>query len=145
MTTLPAPDPEPQADALPFWDAAAEGILRVPHCGPCDRIIWYPRGFCAECGSVDVDWIDLPGTGTVYATVVARKGQGAYRDHAPYCVAYVELDVPGDAPGPRVVTNVVDVDPTTVAIGDRVTARFDATASGHALLRFRPVPPTPPE
>ncbi len=54
-------------------------------------------------------------------------------------VAYVELDVPGFAPGPRIITNIVDCDPESVAVGQRVTAVFDDTASGHALVRFHPV------
>ncbi|MDE0803046.1 MAG: OB-fold domain-containing protein [Acidimicrobiales bacterium] len=60
-------------------------------------------------------------------------------DQVAHMVAYVELDVPGFAPGPRIITNIVDCDPESVAVGQRVTAVFDDTASGHALVRFHPV------
>lgn len=153
MSELPAPDPVVQDDARPFWEAAADGRLSVPRCDRCATVIWYPRGFCPACGSLDVTWIDLPGTGTVYSLAVPRRGQGAYRDAAPYVLAYVELDLPdptdagageasgaaiGAAAGPRIITNVVDCDPDSVRIGDRVAVVFDPTASGHALVRFRP-------
>lgn len=135
---LPAPEPYVHLDAAPYWEAAAEGRLVVPRCTACATVIWYPRGFCPSCTSFDVEWIELPGTGTVYSHAVARRGRGAYADAAPYVVAYVELDLPGGAPGPRVMTNVVDCDPGSVVVGDRVEAVFHPTERGAALVRFRP-------
>lgn len=141
---MPAPDPEIQADAAPYWDATKEHRLVLPHCTSCATFIWYPRGFCPACGSFDIAWVEAPGTGEIYSFSIPRRGQGAYRDAAPYVLAYVELDLPDDdaragrAPGPRVITNIVDVDVDQVRIGQRVTAVFHDTPSGHALLRFRP-------
>ena len=136
--TLPAPEPVVHDDARPYWEAAAEGRLLVSRCTACATVIWYPRGFCPSCGSLDVDWIELPGTGEVYSFAVARRGQAAYADAAPYVVAYVELDLPDGGPGPRVMTNIVDCDPGSVAVGDRVEAVFHPTERGVALVRFRP-------
>lgn len=135
---LPAPDPTVQDDARPFWEATAEHRLVVPRCTACSTVIWYPRGFCPVCGSLEVEWIDVPGTGTVYSLAIPRKGQGAYRDAAPYVLAYVEIDLAEGTPGPRVITNIVDTDPESVRIGDRVHVVFHDTESGHALVRFRP-------
>ena len=134
MSSLPAPAPPVTLESQPFWDAAAEGRLVLPRCDACTTVIWYPRAFCPACGSSSVGWIDAAGTGSVYSYTVVRKGQGAYRDAAPYVVAYVELDE-----GPRMMTNVVDCDPDAVAIGMRVEVTFDATDKGTALPRFRPV------
>ncbi|WP_436794179.1 Zn-ribbon domain-containing OB-fold protein [Actinospongicola halichondriae] len=139
MSELPALDPSIQDDAAPFWDAAAEHRLVVPRCRSCETVIWYPRGYCPACSSFDIDWIELAGTGSIYSFSIPRRGQGAYRESAPYVVAYVELDIPGDRPGPRIITNIVDCDPDTVTVDMRVTAVFDDTPSGHALVRFRPV------
>lgn len=142
MTTdrpaLPAPDPSVQADAAPYWEATKEHRLVLPRCSVCDLVIWYPKGFCRDCGSLDVEWIDVDGTGTVYSFSVPRRGQSAYADAAPYVLAYVELDLPDGAPGPRMITNIVDCDPGSVRIGDRVQVVFHDTADGHALPRFRP-------
>ena len=136
-TELPAPDPSVSADAQPFWDATSEHRLVLPRCTACASFIWYPRGFCPRCGSFAVDWEEVAGTGTVYSFAIPRRGQGAYRDVAPYVLAYVELDVPG-GDGPRIITNIVDCDPGELSIGDRVTVEFHDTGSGHALPRFRP-------
>jgi uncharacterized OB-fold protein len=134
MSSLPAPSPPVTLETQPFWDAAGEGRLVLPRCDMCATVIWYPRAFCPACGSSSVSWIDAAGTGYVYSCTVVRKGQGAYREAAPYVVAYVELDE-----GPRMMTNVVDCDPDAVAIGMRVEVTFDATDKGTALPRFRPV------
>lgn len=139
---LPTPEPWVHADAKPFWDATAEGRLCLPRCTGCGTVIWYPRGFCPACSSFDIEWFDAPGTGEVYSFSIPRRGQGAYRDAAPYVVAYVELDLPdgvgGDDPGPRIMTNLVECDPWSVSVGDRVRAVFHPTERGVALVRFRP-------
>lgn len=138
MTDLPALDPTIQDDAGPFWAATAEHRLVLPRCNDCATFIWYPRGFCPACSWFDIDWVEVPGTGTVYSFSIPRRGQGAYVDAAPYVVAYVELDVPGEQPGPRIVTNIVGCAPDDVAVDQRVSATFHDTASGHALVRFQP-------
>jgi uncharacterized OB-fold protein len=136
---LPAPDPSISEDAEPFWAGTSEHRLVLPRCRGCSTSIGYPRGFCPACASFDIDWVEVAGTGRIYSFSVARRGQGAYRDAAPYVLAYVELDVPG-GDGPRIITNIVDCDPDTVAICDAVEVVFHDTASGHALVRFRPAP-----
>ncbi len=141
---LPAPSPSVADDAAPFWDATAEHRLVLPRCTACSAHIWYPRGFCPECASFDIEWVEVPGTATVYSFSIPRRGQGAYRDAAPYVLAYVELDLPESAghvgePGPRIITNIVDCEPESISIGDRVTVVFHDTESGHALPRFRPL------
>jgi hypothetical protein len=139
-SALPAPDPVVERDAAPYWEATREHRLVLPRCTDCATHIWYPRGFCPACGSFAVEWVDVPGTGTVYSFSIPRRGQGAYRDAAPYVLAYVELDLPDpDRQGPRMITNVVECDPESVSIGDRVTVVFHDTESGHALPRFRPL------
>lgn len=136
---LPAPDPDVQDDAAPFWDATRQHRLVLPRCRSCATYIWYPRGFCPACSSFDVEWVEVAGTGSVYSFSIPRRGQGAYRDAAPYVLAYVELDLPDDGDGPRLITNIVGCEPESVAIGDRVVVDFHDTPSGHALPRFRPV------
>lgn len=130
---LPTPVPRPTLETAPFWEATAEGRLVLPCCDACGFVIWYPRMFCPDCGSTAVHWIEASGAGTVYSYTVTRKGQGAYRDAGPYVMAYVEL-----AEGPRVMTNIVGVDPGAVHIGQAVRVVFDDTGEGPALPRFTP-------
>ena len=131
ITPLPALAPEPGPDDAPFWEAAAEDRLVLPRCRSCGVFIWYPRSFCPECHTTDVEWVEASGRGTVYSFTVVQRGAGPWTPHAPYVVAYVELDE-----GPRVMTNVVGTDPDAVHIGDRVTAVFEP-ADSTKVLRFQ--------
>lgn len=134
MSALPAKHPPVNLETKPFWDATAEGKLLLRHCTACGFTIWYPRDLCPECRSTATEWVEASGRGTIYTFTVTRRGQGRWRDVSPYVLAYVELEE-----GPRVMTNIVDCDPATLAIGQAVEVTFDDTGEGAALYRFRPV------
>lgn len=133
MSDLPAFAPPVTPETKPFWDATAEGRLVLPRCTSCQTVIWYPRSFCPACHTEGVEWIDASGEGTVYSYTVTHKGDGPWRAVSPFVLAYVELDE-----GPRVLTNIVDCDPATVTVGQRVSLRWDPTDEGPAIPRFAP-------
>lgn len=131
---LPSPAPYQSPDNKEFWAATGEGRLLLRRCDDCQSFIWYPRPFCPACGSLRTSWAQASGLGTVYTfTVVHRSVIPGFREAAPYVVAYVEL-----AEGPRVMTNIVDVDPAAVSIGMPVSVVFADTGEGSALYRFKP-------
>ena len=134
MSELPIRPPEITSETGPFWRAAAEGRLLLLRCDSCRALVWYPRGFCPDCGGRSLSWEESSGTGSVYSFTVTRRGLGAWRDAGPYVLAYVELDE-----GPRMMTNIVDCDVDTVRIGQRVGVVFADTGEGTALPRFRPL------
>jgi uncharacterized protein len=127
----PAPDRNPETDA--FWKATAESQLLLPRCDECEAVIWYPRAFCPECGSLAISWAAASGRGTIYSFTVVHRTAGDYRDAVPYVVAYVELEE-----GPRVLTNIVGCQPETVYVGQPVRVVFDDTGAGSSLYRFEP-------
>lgn len=134
MSELPTKTPRPTPETQPFWDAAAAGRIELARCDSCGLIPWYPRSICPNCQSTSRTWQELSGTGTVYSYSVTRAGGSrAWREHLPYVVAYVQL-----AEGPIIMTNIVDCDPESVSIDMPVSAVFDATEEGAALVRFAP-------
>jgi uncharacterized protein len=134
VNELPAPEPEVSPEAQPFWDATAERRLVLQRCSACDVVVWYPRGICPGCSGSELQWFDASGHGVVYSFTINHRGTGPYQSAGSYVLAYVELEE-----GPRVLTNIVDCDVTSVRIGQRVEARFDDTGAGPALVRFAPV------
>ena len=134
--TLPAPAPSVLPEVKPFWDATAEGRLVLPKCTECGTFIWFPRPFCPACASTSVEWVQASGRGTVYSYTVNRRGvadMSAYREAGVYVLAYVELEE-----GPRIMTNIVECDPDSVRVGQKVELVFHDTGHGTALARFKP-------
>jgi uncharacterized OB-fold protein len=127
-------------ETAPFWRALADGRLVVPVCDACGHHIWYPRAWCPVCQGDAVTWTATSGRGRVYARTILHKAMGAWGDAAPFVIAYVEL-----SEGPRILTNVVTDDPSSVEIGTEVEAVYvpvDEPVEGSAathLLRFRPM------
>jgi uncharacterized OB-fold protein len=131
---LPAPAPaEITVETRPFWEGTARHALLLQRCDACGVTVWYPRSHCPDCGGRALTWREASGRGRIYSFTVVRRGQGRYRDAAPYVLAYVELDE-----GVRMLTNVVDADLDRLEIGARVEVVFHDTGEGTALPRFRP-------
>lgn len=119
MSDAPRPVPEfPEPDTAPFWEATKRHELRYQVCDDCGGVVFYPRRHCTHCMSLNLTWKTSKGEGTVYTyTVIRQIGLPAFRDRAPYAVAWIDLDE-----GFRMISNIVRVeDPTeNVRIGQRV-------------------------
>ncbi|MBT2305217.1 Zn-ribbon domain-containing OB-fold protein [Variovorax paradoxus] len=122
---LPPASPE----AVPYWDAAAEGRLLVKHCDACGRSHHYPRTLCPLCGSDRTTWQQADGRGVIYALSVTRRGTPT-----PYAMAYVQLPE-----GVTLMTNIVDCDLDALRIGDPVEVVFVPATGGQKIPMFRPL------
>ena len=132
---------DPYADDLtrPFWEAALEGRLVGSVCTTCGQVLLPPEPRCFNCQGSEFRWRDLPGTGTIYSFTVVRHPLAPHLAAVvPYVSGVIELDGTQGA-GSRMIANVVDCDPDSVAIGDRVQVRFDRISDTLALPRFAPI------
>jgi uncharacterized OB-fold protein len=122
-----------EPDTAPFWRATCEGRLCYQVCRGCGGVVFYPRRHCTRCTSLDLEWRESTGLGTVYTyTVVRQHGHEFFRRRAPYVVAFVDLDE-----GFRMLAEVVGTEPGEVRIGQRVRLDWE----DHQALRvplFRP-------
>lgn len=107
----------------PFWQAAKEQRLTAAKCGDCGTFRMPPTPFCPNCQSQKTEWPTLSGKGTVYSFAICNRSPFPGVEDFVYVPAVVELD---DAPGVRLVSNLVDVDPEQVHIGMRVTVGWNA-------------------
>jgi uncharacterized OB-fold protein len=80
-----------------------------------------------------VDWTELSGRATVFSFSVVHGFPGL----PDVTLVPVIVDLP-DAPGARLVSNVIDVDPDEVRIGMELEVLFSPIADGWALPLFRP-------
>ncbi len=130
----PAPPADPEL--APYFAAAAEGRLVVQRCEHGHTQL-YPRRHCIVCRQT-VEWVDASGFGSVYSFTVIRQSYArAFRHLLPLVVALVDLDE-----GPRIMTNLIHVDPAAVQIGMRVEVWFERVGETAALALFTPTAPS---
>lgn len=148
--TRPAADPAPRAPRAPkkaepvptpetaaYWEGAAAGELRVQRC-PDGHSVFPPRALCPECGAEDLRWVAASGRGTLHSYLVQHRPAPGWEDEVPYVVAIVQLEE-----GPRMMSNVVGVDPDPAQLPLDLPLVVDFVQRGeHALPVFRPAPTT---
>ena len=137
MTTevLP-PIPLPNELTSAFWDGAANGQLVMQSCNACGHLQHPPEPVCASCLSFDLGSGAVSGKGSVYSFCIATQAFHPYfADKLPFVIAVVELD---EQPGLKMITNIVDTDPDSVRVGDRVEVAFRPLAEGFILPVFVP-------
>jgi uncharacterized OB-fold protein len=135
MTGFLGPLPVPGPDDAPYWQGLERGMLLIQRCAACGTVRHPPRPRCGNCASAAHNWTAASGSGTVYSfTIVRRAPHPDLVESVPYVVALIELEE-----GPRMVSNVVGMDPDLVTIGQRVQVRFDRVRPDTVLPRFSPV------
>jgi len=133
-TALPSEQIRITTDPItePFWQAAKEGRLVAPRCAACGHFRLPPTPYCPECQSRDVEWVELSGRAEVYSFAVVHGFPGL----PDITLVPVVVDLP-DAPGARLVSNVIDIDPADVTIGMQLSVDFHPIADGWQLPVFR--------
>jgi uncharacterized protein len=137
----PVPIKDPYADELvqPFWDNALQAKLSAAKCQHCGTCHLPPQPYCFSCLCREYEWIELPGTGTIYTfTVIRHPLRPQLADAVPYVSAIIELDGTQGA-GARLQANIIDCDPDKIRIGDKVEVVFERVSDTLAVPRFRPM------
>jgi len=133
MTWEPRPLPNITPETESYWEEAAAERLLVAECEDCGLQFMYPRARCPDCFG-ETFLAEVEPTGKVYSYSVVERLEGWPESKIPVIVAYIELDA-----GPRLVTNVVDVDPENISVGTCVNAKFiPSEAEDIAVPVFRP-------
>lgn len=139
MTSANAGKPLPQITDLtrPFWTAAKNGKLVLQKCGKCSTFNFFPKPWCIECGSRDLNWTDAKPFGTVYSFTVSRSvamNFPGWEAELPVLMCLIDLD-----DGVRLYGQVKGCKPEDMKIGMRVEAFFEDISAEAGIPRFRPV------
>lgn len=137
MSLFPTDMPLPAItdDTRPFWDGCRRRVLLVQRCTRCAAFRHPPSPVCWQCRSFDHEWVASSGRGTLFSyAVVHRAFLRSLADRVPYTVAVVALD---DAPGVRLVSNVLDAAPETLAVGLPLEVVFEDVSTDVTVPRFR--------
>jgi len=117
------PIPNKGTHTKPFWEGAQAGKLMLPRCQDCNRVHWYPRHICPNCHSMNLEWIEGSGEGTVHTFAVQHLVFGKWAEEAPFVTAYIDLKE-----GDRMLTVLRGVDPNKpeeIKVGAKVKVEFE--------------------
>ncbi len=128
-------------------EVTRRGRLVMRQCASCGLLRFPPGSACPWCMSLDGEWGEVSGKGTIYSyEVVTQAILSGLAGQVPYIVALVELDEqrgkPREGDGLRLVANVLKPDGTPedearVGIGVRVEVVLAELADGVNLPQFR--------
>ena len=132
FTDLPRATPKATPETAHYWEGTQLGELRLQRCLGCDSCYFPPQPFCPRCTSTEIEVVRASGRGALHSYVITHRAAPGFT--APYVIAVVELEE-----GPRLLTNVVDVepDPEVLPIDLPVEVVFEPVGD-YMLPRFRP-------
>jgi hypothetical protein len=87
-----------------FFNALLEGKLIGMKCKDCNSYTCPPKATCDNCGSRNLETVELSGKGRIATFTTTYIAPAGYDREAPYVVAMVELDE-----GPWIVGRI-DID-----------------------------------
>lgn len=117
----------------PFWDGCASDELRLQACTECGLIRYPVAEICPRCLSTVAEWQTLSGKGEILSAITFHRAyHPAWADRVPYNVVLVQLDE-----GPRLFSNVVPLNRTSIPAGTRVHAVFEGVGD-FVIPRFLP-------
>jgi uncharacterized protein len=130
------PVPVPDQTSEFFWAGASRGQLLVQKCPRCHRFQYPPTVCCEYCQSRDLDVVEVSGRGSLYAMAVMHRAfLPDFAEDVPYTIALVDLD---DAPGARMLTNIVEHSGQGLKSGDRLQVVFERRGD-LSIPQFRPL------
>ncbi|MEM6621811.1 MAG: OB-fold domain-containing protein [Pseudomonadota bacterium] len=113
----------PEAQYRAYLD---EGRFMIQRSASTGVYVFYPRAFVPGSGETDLEWVAASGDGVVYSTTVNRRSP---EKGGTFNVALIDL-----AEGPRMMSRVVGMDPTEIAIGMKVRAKIEDLNGAPAVV-----------
>ena len=129
----------PDQITAPFWEACRGRELRFRRCAGCGRFRHPPLAGCPNCGSSAATWERVAGRGTVFSFTIAHHAAVAtLAGDTPYVVLVVEF---ADAPGVRLISNLLGGPHADLRVGAPVDLLWDEVSADVILPRFQLVRP----
>ena len=127
---------ERETRLLRFFSRLKEGRLSTTRCSK-DGLLWPPRTACPTCHTEELQWTDLPSSGTIYAFSAVLAGAPlGMEGEVPFCVGLVDLD----GVSLRLFGRIEGRPWSELAIGQHVDVEPYDAADGRVFYRFRAPP-----
>ncbi|MFQ5987107.1 MAG: Zn-ribbon domain-containing OB-fold protein [Thermoplasmata archaeon] len=121
----------------PFFQHLQEGRLTTTRCTACEEVLWQPRVICPHCNADEMEWIDLPQEGEIFAFTSVKVGAplGMEAD-LPFVVGMVKLK----GTDLQILARI-DGDEESLRIGQPVRVAIVHLPDGRVWFRFQAVDP----
>ncbi len=117
-----------------FFASLREGRLTTTKCRRDGGLLWPPRTVCPKCHTADLEWVDLPSAGRLYAFSAVLGGAPlGMEDDVPFAVGLVDLD----GVALRLFGRIDGRPWNELSVGDPVTVEPYAVPDGRWFYRFR--------
>jgi uncharacterized protein len=128
------PLPIIQPWSKPFWEGTRKRKLLIQKCKNCGKTIFYPKKYCPECRSPDIEWVESSGEGKVYSFSTLYLGvHPRFEENAPYTIGIIEL-----REGVRLMSNIVNCKPQDIQCDMPVKVTFEDVTNEITLPKFEP-------
>lgn len=144
---LTAAIPDNDSEYKGYFEAASGHKLVVKRCTDCGLSRGDPGPACPWCSSMQWDWREVSGKGTIYSyQIVNHAVLPGFKDWTPFPIVLVELEeqsgTPEEGDGLRITTNLLKdsmepEDEANVAIGKAVEVIFQDVGNGLTLPQFK--------
>ena len=129
------PRPQPSVETAPWWQALTEHRLVAQRYIDCGSLRLYPRPMCDRCYSMEYEWADLSGQGTVHSWSTSHHAfNPGFKRELPYLNITVDLKE-----GLRLLAPLIGAGDEGVHVGMPVVADFEDVDESYTRLRFRRV------
>ena len=126
LPTLALPEQSPDTT---YQNFLKDNQFCIQHCNECQQFLFYPRLACPHCSSVNLEWREASGNGTVYAVSIVRQRPEKGGDHN---VVLINLEE-----GPRMMSRVDGIVNEEIKIDMKVTASILHEGETHMVV-FQP-------
>jgi uncharacterized OB-fold protein len=74
-----------------FWKELEQGKVYATKCKKCEKLHFPPVADCGDCGSSEIEWIELDGAGEVVTFTQVFVKPASFSEDQDYIVAIAEL------------------------------------------------------
>ena len=135
MKEYTKPLPQPTEWSKPFWEGTKQHTLLIQKCTDCKTLIMYPKLFCPNCLSKNLEWVKASGKGKLYTfTTVYSYGPSEFAEDVPYTVGVITLEE-----GVKMMSNIIGCEPEAVKCDMPVEVVFEDVTPEITLPKFKPV------
>jgi len=117
-----------------FWEGLKEGKVYATTCQKCGKLHFPPVADCGDCGSSDMKWTELDGTGELVTFTQVFVKPASFHEEPDYIVAIAQL-----TDGVRALAWLTGVKREDVQIGMKVKLVAKVVSEGRVSYEFIPL------